>query len=76
MRIYTVRWHEKIELSSKVWKVRSHTISNPELVKLFLDGSKELSELLFDDRHIFGLQLTEGPPTIPYIEVKNENINR
>ena len=74
MKIYTVSWHEKIELSSIHWKVRSHTISNPELVKLFLDSSKELRDLLFDDRYIWGLQMVEGSPTLPYKKGnKNEN---
>lgn len=74
MKTYTVSWHEKIDPSSIIWKVRNHTISNPELVKLFLDGSKELRELLFLDRHIFGLQMIEGSPTLPYKKRKqNEN---
>lgn len=70
MKTYTVSWHEKKDPSSSDWKFRNHVITDPDLVKMFLNFNKELSELLFSDNHIWGLQMTSGKPTIPYKERK------
>lgn len=67
MKKYTVSWFEKREASCIDWHRRSHVISDPELINMFLNFNKELLELIFHKNLIWGLQMHVDEPSTPYI---------
>jgi hypothetical protein len=57
------------------WVVKRHTITDPKLVELLMSHSgisiSELNKLIFTDKTVSNLCLTEGPRTTPYISTRH-----
>jgi len=58
------------------WVLKEHTITSPELVEMLICNSgmviTELNKLIFTDKTICNLCLTQGAPASPYIKTKTQ----